>query len=91
MPKKLPIVDDQPMVLDGLRRALRDMQFEWEKFVDTEPDAREELDRERCNSLSQKQDLSVTSPAVSPANKDVPAPQSKKIVTWPRISKSKGR
>jgi len=36
MPRRLLFVDDEPMVLDGLRRALCEMRFEWEtKFVDS--------------------------------------------------------
>ena len=36
MPRRLLFVDDEPMVLDGLRRALCEMRFEWEtKFIDS--------------------------------------------------------
>ena len=52
MPKRLLFVDDEPMVLDGLRRALRDMRFEWEmRFVGSGKTALEELDRERYDAI----------------------------------------
>jgi len=52
MAKRLLFVDDEPLVLDGLRRALRDMRFEWEmKFVDSGYRALEELDREPYDAI----------------------------------------
>jgi len=52
MPKRLLFVDDEPLVLDGLRCALRDMRFEWEmKFVDSGSRALEELDREPYDAI----------------------------------------
>lgn len=52
MLKRLLFVDDEPLVLDGLRRALRDMRFEWEmKFVDSGSSALQELDRERYDAI----------------------------------------
>lgn len=52
MPRRLLFIDDEPMVLDGLRRALRDMRFEWEmKFVDSGASALQELDRERYDAV----------------------------------------
>ena len=52
MSKRLLFVDDEPLVLDGLRRALRDMRFEWEmKFVDSGQTALRELDREEYDAI----------------------------------------
>jgi HD-like signal output (HDOD) protein len=46
MPKRLLFVDDEPMVLEGLRRALHGMRQEWEmEFVDGGTAALEALDR----------------------------------------------
>jgi HD-like signal output (HDOD) protein/CheY-like chemotaxis protein len=46
MPKRLLFVDDEPMVLEGLRRALYSMRQEWEmEFVDSGAAALEALTR----------------------------------------------
>ncbi|HUN84094.1 MAG TPA: response regulator [Terracidiphilus sp.] len=46
MPRRLLFVDDEQMVLDGLRRALHSMRLEWEMtFVDTGAAALAELER----------------------------------------------
>jgi DNA-binding NtrC family response regulator len=46
MPKRLLFVDDEPMVLEGLRRALHSMRQEWEmEFVDGGAAALEALER----------------------------------------------
>ena len=79
MPKRLLSADDQPMVLDGLRRALREMRFEWEKFVDTRLGAHRELDRESSNSLNQSHELPAGCCSVSPIPEKRISPQSKKI------------
>jgi putative nucleotidyltransferase with HDIG domain len=52
MPKRLLFVDDEPLVLDALRRALRDMRFEWQmKFVDSGQTALQELDRDKYDAI----------------------------------------
>ena len=52
MPRRVLFVDDEPMVLDALCRALRDMRFEWEmKFVDSGSSALQELDREHYDAV----------------------------------------
>jgi len=52
MPRRLLFVDDEQMVLDGLRRALRDMRFEWEmQFVDSGDRALQELDRQPYDAI----------------------------------------
>lgn len=52
MAKRLLFVDDEPLVLNGLRRALRDMRFEWEmKFVDSGLVALEELASARYDAI----------------------------------------
>ena len=52
MPKRLLFVDDEPMVLDGLRRALWTMRNEWEmSFVSSGAAALEALDREAFDAI----------------------------------------
>jgi len=52
MHKRLLFVDDEPMVLDGLRRALWSMRGEWEmKFVSNGVAALEVLDREPFDAI----------------------------------------
>lgn len=47
MPTRILFVDDEPRVLDGLRRTLRDQRHDWEMaFVESGAAALEELDRE---------------------------------------------
>ena len=50
--KRLLFVDDEPMVLEGLRRALRPMRQEWEmQFVNGGAAALESLDREPFDAI----------------------------------------
>ncbi len=52
MPKRLLFVDDENMVLDGLRRALHGMQKEWEMhFVDNASAALQALDKEPYDAV----------------------------------------
>lgn len=52
MPKRLLFVDDEPHLLDGLRRSLHDMRFEWEMhFVDSGIGALRELDRQHYDAI----------------------------------------
>jgi len=52
MPKRLLFVDDEVMLLDGLRRALHGMRNEWEmKFVGGGDEALQELDRENYDAV----------------------------------------
>lgn len=52
MPKRLLFVDDETMVLDGLRRALHGMQKEWEMhFVDNASAALQALDKELYDAV----------------------------------------
>jgi putative nucleotidyltransferase with HDIG domain len=52
MPKHLLFVDDERMVLDGLRRALHGMRDEWQmKFVDGPAAALEALDQEPFDAI----------------------------------------
>ncbi|HUH61544.1 MAG TPA: response regulator [Terracidiphilus sp.] len=52
MPKRLLFVDDDAMVLDGLRRALHSMRNEWEmRFVGSGAAALEALDREPFEAI----------------------------------------
>jgi putative nucleotidyltransferase with HDIG domain len=52
MPKRLLFVDDEVMLLDGLRRALRGMRNEWEMtFVGSGAEALQELDREHYDAV----------------------------------------
>jgi len=50
--KRLLFVDDDPFVLDGLRRVLHGMRGEWEmKFVDNAAQALQELDRSTYDAI----------------------------------------
>ena len=50
--KRILFVDDEPMVLDGLRRMLRGMRNEWEmEFVTSGHDALKILDGKRFNVI----------------------------------------
>jgi HD-like signal output (HDOD) protein len=52
MPKRLLFVDDEKMLLDGLRRALHGMRDEWQMtFVDTPAAALEALDQEPFDAI----------------------------------------
>src|SRR5689334_1079130 len=52
MSKRLLFVDDEPMVLSGLRRALHSMQKEWEmEFVASPGAALERLDEARFDAI----------------------------------------
>jgi HD-like signal output (HDOD) protein len=52
MAKRLLFVDDEPLVLDGLRRALHGMRHVWEmKFVDSAREALEELNRTQYDAV----------------------------------------
>lgn len=52
MPKRLLFVDDEALVLDGLRRALHGMRSEWEmRFVGSGAAALETLDRETFDAI----------------------------------------
>ncbi len=52
MAKRLLFVDDEPMVLDGLRRALHCMRTEWDmKFVESPVAALEALDGEHFDAI----------------------------------------
>jgi len=52
MRKRLLFVDDEPMVLDGLRRALWSMRNQWEmEFVSSGASALEALDREPFDAI----------------------------------------
>jgi putative nucleotidyltransferase with HDIG domain len=52
MRKRLLFVDDEPLVLDALRGALRDMRFEWEmRFVDSGRTALQELERDKYDAI----------------------------------------
>jgi putative nucleotidyltransferase with HDIG domain len=52
MPKRLLFVDDEPMLLDGLRRALHCMRKEWDmQFVSSPLAALDALDREPFDAI----------------------------------------
>jgi DNA-binding NtrC family response regulator len=52
MPKRLLFVDDEVMLLNGLRRALHGMRNEWDmKFVTSAADALHELDAESYDAI----------------------------------------
>jgi putative nucleotidyltransferase with HDIG domain len=52
MRKRLLFVDNEQLVLDALRGALRDMRFEWEmRFVNKGPTALRELEREQYDAI----------------------------------------
>lgn len=52
MPRRLLFVDDEPMVLNGYRRALHGMRQEWEmQFVDSAAAALQELEREKYDAV----------------------------------------
>jgi CheY-like chemotaxis protein len=52
MPKRLLFVDDEAMVLDGLRRALHGMREGWEmRFVESGAAALEALEKERYDAV----------------------------------------
>lgn len=52
MPKRLLFVDDEAMILDGLRRALHGMRQEWDMhFVDSGASALDALDRDAYDAI----------------------------------------
>ncbi len=52
MPKRLLFVDDEAMILDGLRRALHGMRGEWEMhFVDSAAAALQALDKQAYDAI----------------------------------------
>jgi HD-like signal output (HDOD) protein/CheY-like chemotaxis protein len=52
MPKRLLFVDDEPLVLDGLRRALHGMRGEWEmRFTTTPAAALEAMEKEPFDAI----------------------------------------
>ncbi len=61
MPKRLLFVDDEAMVLNGLRRALHGMRREWHmEFVDGAAAALEALDRETYDAIITDMRMPVT-------------------------------
>ncbi|MGB7149491.1 MAG: response regulator, partial [Terriglobales bacterium] len=61
MPKRLLFVDDEAMVLNGLRRALHGMRREWDmEFVDGATAAMEALDRETYDAIITDMRMPVT-------------------------------